>query len=116
MNHEVAQLLEATRTRAGMTVNAKLEEMQHRTNVTRSAEGRTFVNLEPHTFHRESRDAFTVSPAGFLGVYGEKPGDCPSCYSRQSSHAWLFDPFESICFSTGAVTALTCSSTSLSDA
>ena len=87
MNHEVAQLIEATRTRAGMTVNAKLEERQHRTNVTRSAGERTFVNLEPHTFHRESRDAFTVRSAGFLGVYGDHPRDCPSCYSRRSSHA-----------------------------
>ena len=53
VNHEVAQLLEATRARAGMTVNAKLEKKQHRTNVTRSTEECASVNLEPHTFHRE---------------------------------------------------------------
>lgn len=67
MNHEVAQLIEVTRTRAGMTVNAKLEEKQHWTNVTRSTKECASVNLEPHTFHRESRDDFTVSSAGFLG-------------------------------------------------
>jgi hypothetical protein len=87
VNHEVGQLIEVTRTRAGMAVNAKPEERQHRTNVTVSAGERTFVNLEPHTFHRESRDAFKVSSAGFLGIYGSQPRDCPSCYSRQSSHA-----------------------------
>ena len=53
MNHEVGQLIEVTRTRAGMTVNAKLEERQHRSNVTVSAEEYASVNLEPHTFHRE---------------------------------------------------------------
>ena len=81
MNHEVAQLIEVTRTRAGMTVNPKLEERLHRTNMTRSAEECTSVNLEPHTFHWELCDDFTVSSTGFLGHRR-----LSSCYSHQSSH------------------------------
>ena len=69
VNHEVAQLVEATRTRAGMTVYAKLEEQQ--------TEECASVNLEPHTFYRGLRDDFTVRSAGFLGVYGDQPRDCP---------------------------------------
>ena len=65
VNHEVAELNEATRTRAGMTVNAKLEKQQHRTNLTRSTEECASVNLEPHTFYRGLRDDFTVRSAGF---------------------------------------------------
>jgi hypothetical protein len=83
----MVQLIEVTRTRAGMTVNTELKKKQHRIHVRVSAEETISVNLKPHMFHRESHDAFTVNSAGFLGVYGEKPGDFPSCYSRQSSHA-----------------------------
>ena len=54
MTHEVVvQLIGVTTTRAGLTVNAKLDKKQHLTNVKASAEEMVSVNLEPHAFHGE---------------------------------------------------------------
>jgi hypothetical protein len=47
------QLLEATTTRAGQTVNIKLDKTQYRTNLEVSAEEMASVNLERHAFHGE---------------------------------------------------------------
>jgi hypothetical protein len=49
----VVQLIGATRTRAGLTVNAKLEKRQYPTKVKVTAEEMASVNLEPHEFHGE---------------------------------------------------------------
>ena len=54
VSHEVVvQLIGATTTRAGLTVNAKLNKKQYPTNVKVSAEEMASVNLEPHAFHGE---------------------------------------------------------------
>ena len=53
-SHEVVvQLIGATTTRAGLTVNAKLDKRQNPTNVKMMAEAIASVNLEPHAFHGE---------------------------------------------------------------
>lgn len=62
MSHEVVvQLIGATTTRAGLTVNAKLDKRQYPTNVKVSAEEMVSVNLEPHAFHGEWD--YTIRPA-----------------------------------------------------
>jgi hypothetical protein len=43
----------ATRTRAGLTVNAKLDKRQYPTKVKVTTEEMASVNLEPNAFHRE---------------------------------------------------------------
>lgn len=54
MGHEVVvQLIWATTTRAGLTVNAKLDKRQYPTKVKVTAEEMTSVNLEPNVFHGE---------------------------------------------------------------
>ncbi len=54
MSHEVVvQLIGATTTKAGLTVNAKLDKRQYPTNVKVTAEEMASVNLEPHEFHGE---------------------------------------------------------------
>jgi len=45
------QLIGATRTRAGLTVNAKLDKRQYPTNVKVTTEEMASVNLEPNAFH-----------------------------------------------------------------
>jgi hypothetical protein len=47
----VVQLMGATRTRAGMTVNAKLDKRQYPTKVKVTTEEMASVNLEPNAFH-----------------------------------------------------------------
>jgi hypothetical protein len=47
------QLIEATTTRAGLTVTIKLDKTQYRTNLKASAEELASVNLERHAFHGE---------------------------------------------------------------
>ena len=60
MRHEVVvQLMGATRTRAGLTVNAKLDKRQYPTKVKVTTEEMVSVNLEPTAFHGESN--YTVS-------------------------------------------------------
>ena len=49
----VVQLMEATRTRAGLTVNAKLNKRQYPTKVKVTTEEMVAVNLEPNAFHGE---------------------------------------------------------------
>ena len=62
VSHEMMmQLIEATTTRAGLTVNIKLDKTQYRTNLKVSAEGMAFVNLERHAFHREWHYTFEPS-------------------------------------------------------
>jgi len=52
VSHEVVvQLMGATRTRAGLTVNAKLDKRQYPTNVKVTTEEMASVNLEPNAFH-----------------------------------------------------------------
>ena len=52
MRHEVVvQLMGATRTRAGLTVNAKLDKRQYPTKVKVTTEEMVSVNLEPNAFH-----------------------------------------------------------------
>jgi hypothetical protein len=43
--------MEATRTRAGLTVNAKLNKRQYPTKVKVTTEEMVAVNLEPNAFH-----------------------------------------------------------------
>ena len=47
----VVQLMGATRTRAGLTVNAKLDKRQYPTKVKVKTEEMASVNLEPNAFH-----------------------------------------------------------------
>ena len=47
----VVQLMGATRTRAGLTVNAKLDKRQYPTKVKVTTEEMASVNLEPNAFH-----------------------------------------------------------------
>jgi Rhodopirellula transposase DDE domain len=47
----VVQLMGATRTRAGLTVNTKLDKRQYPTNVKVTTEEMASVNLEPNAFH-----------------------------------------------------------------
>lgn len=62
MSHEVVvQLIGATTTRAGLTVNVKLNRKQYPTNVTVSAEEMASVNLEPHEFREEWNYAVRLS-------------------------------------------------------
>jgi hypothetical protein len=52
VSHEVVvELIGATTTRAGLTVNAKLDKRHYPSNVKVSAEEMASVNLEPHAFH-----------------------------------------------------------------
>ena len=52
MSHGVVvQLIRATTTRAGLTVNAKLDKRQYPTNVKVTTEEMASVNLEPNAFH-----------------------------------------------------------------
>ena len=52
MSHSVVvQLIGATRTRAGLTVKAKLDKRQYPTNVKVATEAMVSVNLEPNAFH-----------------------------------------------------------------
>ena len=52
MSHsEVVQLMGATRTRAGLTVNAKLDKRKYPTNVKVATEEMVSVNLESNAFH-----------------------------------------------------------------
>jgi hypothetical protein len=54
VSHEVVvQLIGATTTRAGLTVNAKLDKRHYPTNVKATAEEMASVNFEPHEFHGE---------------------------------------------------------------
>lgn len=62
MSHEVVvQLIGATTTRAGLTVNAKLGKRNYPTNVKVSAEVMASMNLEPHAFHGEWN--YTIRPS-----------------------------------------------------
>lgn len=54
VSHEVVRLIEVTTTRAGMTVNTKLEKKQYRTSVTVSAKEMISVNLEAHMFRKKT--------------------------------------------------------------
>jgi DDE family transposase len=47
----VVQLMGATRTRAGLTVNAKLDKRQYPNKVKVTTEEMASVNLEPNAFH-----------------------------------------------------------------
>jgi hypothetical protein len=47
----VVQLMGATRTRAGLTVNAKLDKRQYPTKVKVTTEEMASVNLKPNAFH-----------------------------------------------------------------
>ena len=49
----------ATRTRAGLTVNAKLDKEQYPIKVKVTTEEMAFMNLEPNSFHGERN--YTVS-------------------------------------------------------
>ena len=52
MSHSVVvQLMGATRTRAGLTVNAKLDKRQYPNKVKVTTEEMASVNLEPNAFH-----------------------------------------------------------------
>ena len=67
MRHEVVvQLIGATTTRAGLTVNAKLDKKPYPTNVKVSAEEMASVNLEPHTFHGEWN--YTISRSSYQNL------------------------------------------------
>jgi len=48
----VVQLMGATRTKAGLTVNAKLNKRQYPSKVKVTTEEMAAVNLEPNAFHR----------------------------------------------------------------
>ena len=62
MSHEVVvQLIGATTTRAGLTVNAKLDNRQYPTKVKMTAEEMASVNLEPHAFHGERNYAIRLN-------------------------------------------------------
>ncbi len=61
VSHAVMQLIEATTTRAGLTVNIKLDKPQYRTNLEVSAEEMASVNLERHAFHGEW--TYTMEPS-----------------------------------------------------
>jgi len=49
----------ATRTRAGLTVNAKLDKRQYPTKVKVTTEEMVSVNLEPNAFHGERNYTFS---------------------------------------------------------
>ena len=52
MSHEVVvKLIGATRTRAELTVNTKLDKRQYPTKVKVTTEKMASVNLEPNAFH-----------------------------------------------------------------
>jgi hypothetical protein len=54
VSHEVVvQLMGATNTRAGQTVNAKLDKRHYPTKVKVTTEEMASVNLEPNAFHGE---------------------------------------------------------------
>ena len=60
MSHGVVvQLLRATTTRAGLTVNAKLDKRQYPTKVKVTTEAMASVNLEPNAFHGKGN--YTIS-------------------------------------------------------
>jgi hypothetical protein len=82
VSHAVVKLIGATTVRAVLTVNPKLVKMQRWTHVRVSTEERASVNLELHTFDKKQRNAFKVSSAGFVSVYGDQSRDCSFCYSR----------------------------------
>jgi len=54
VSHEVVvQLIGVTTTRAGLTVNAKLDKRQYPTKLEVTAKEMASVDLEPRAFHRE---------------------------------------------------------------
>ena len=82
MSHEVVvQLIGATTTRAGLTVNAKLDNRQYPTKVKMTAEEMASVNLEPHAFHGEWN--YAIRPSRLYLPTGRRRA-CSSCLSRFS--------------------------------
>ena len=62
MSHEVVvQLIGVTTTRAGLTVNAKLDKRQYPTKLEVTAKEMASVKLGPYTFHEEWNYAIRLS-------------------------------------------------------
>jgi len=75
VSHEVVvQLVGATTTRAGLTVNTKLDKRQYQTKVKMTAEEMASVNFEPHEFHEEWN--YTISRPSHQNMKSKR---CP-CY------------------------------------
>jgi len=70
----VVQLIGATRTRAGLTVNAKLDKRQYPIKVKVTTEEMAFMNLEPNAFHGEWN--YTISRPSHQNMKSKR---CP-CY------------------------------------